>query len=362
MGIVLFFSSPPSQTYATTAGMENSVQHRLTIAASESGKRIDAVLAAQNIEGLSRSRIKALIEQGQLTINGAFCGDPAQKTRTDEEYVLTVPPPQHTDIVPVDIPLDIVFEDEHLLVINKPAGLTVHPAAGHANDTLVNALLAYCGDSLSGIGGELRPGIVHRLDKDTSGLMLVAKHDAAHQKLSAQLADRSLSRTYQALVWGCPQPRNGTVDAAIARSQQNRKKMAVAEQGGKPAVTHYTTQESYAASLRKGNLTESVCALVECKLETGRTHQIRVHMTHIGHPLVGDPVYGSRSASGRLSRFAISPEAEEILQGFDRQALHAAAIAFIHPATGEKHHYSCNLPPDMREVIGRCRADLTITK
>jgi 23S rRNA pseudouridine1911/1915/1917 synthase len=245
--------------------------------------------------------------------------------------VVTVAVPPSAPAIPAaqPIPLSIVFEDEYLLVIDKPAGLVVHPGAGHHDGTLVNALLAYCGDQLSGIGGVRRPGIVHRLDKDTSGLMVAAKTDAAHRGLSAQLADRSLSRTYRAIVWGTPTPVAGRIDAPIGRSPNNRRKMAVVRHGGREAVTLYST------IARVGGK----ASLIECKLMTGRTHQIRVHMASSGHPLVGDPLYGRARGDGSA------------LARFPRQALHATAIAFLHPIDGREMSFVSEPPDDFRNLI-----------
>jgi 23S rRNA pseudouridine1911/1915/1917 synthase len=240
-----------------------------------------------------------------------------------------VPPAAPALPVPQTIPLDIVYEDEFLLVIDKPAGLVVHPGAGNEDGTLVNALLAHCGEQLSGIGGVRRPGIVHRLDKDTSGLMVAAKTDAAHRGLSAQLSDRSLSRTYRAIVWGKPVPPAGRIDAPIGRSPNNRRKMAVLRNGGRDAVTLYSTVTQVGAK----------ASLIECKLMTGRTHQIRVHMAHLGHPLVGDPLYGRARGDGSA------------LARFPRQALHATAIAFVHPIDGREMSFTSTPPADFRALL-----------
>lgn len=338
------------------------MQHRFTIAEAEAGKRLDSVLAGREIAGLSRSRIKALMEQGALTTQAAETAitDASAKAKAGEEYILSVPAARPAEIAAKTIPFGVVYEDEHLLVIDKPAGLTVHPAAGNRDHTLVNALLAYCGETLSGIGGELRPGIVHRLDKDTSGLMVVAKHDAAHQALSMQLADRSLSRVYLAVVWGCPQPAQGKVDAAIGRSPRNRKKMAVVNKGGKAAVTGYNVERcfNHHPSLKKPSA--PVVSLVTCRLETGRTHQIRVHLAHLGHGLVGDSQYAGRAAP-RLARYTeeqVPPEARAALLAFPRQALHAREIGFIHPVSGEALRFFRDPPPDMSELIRICGAGL----
>ncbi|MDQ3471346.1 MAG: RluA family pseudouridine synthase [Pseudomonadota bacterium] len=296
------------------------------------GWRLDRALAAA-IPTMSRERLKALIQSGALTPeSGAALRDPATKVRGDEALRLKVPVPAPAHNVPQAIPLTIVFEDEHLLVLDKPAGLVVHPAAGNADGTLVNALLHHCGSSLSGIGGVARPGIVHRIDKDTSGLLVVAKTDVAHEGLARQFAAHSIDRRYLAIVTGIPRASQGTIDAPLARSAANRKKIAIVPANkGKRAVTHWKRLEM----LRDA-------ALVECALETGRTHQVRVHMASIGHPLLGDPVYGG---SGKAHRDLLKS------LGFARQALHAAELGFTHPVT--KHHlsFSSGMPPDMQELF-----------
>lgn len=278
---------------------------------------------------LSRSRLQQLIRDGHVAHGGKPVVDPSHKTRPGEIYTITVPPLAPAVPEAQALPLEIVYEDGDLLVLNKPPGMVVHPAAGNRDKTLVNALLAYCGASLSGIGGVARPGIVHRLDKDTSGLMVVAKHDAAHQALSCQFADRSLSRVYLALVWGVPVPVAGKVMGAIGRHPRMRQKMAVVTRGGKPALTHYKVLKSYG--------TET--SLVECRLATGRTHQIRVHMAHIRHPVVGDPLYGRKRGGKGL------------LDLFPRQALHATEIKFRHPRTGEPLIFKVSMPKDMRDLV-----------
>lgn len=331
-----------------------------TITPQEQGGRLDAALASRGVEGLSRSRIKALIQEGNLTRLGEAIRDPSHKVKTDEVYALTLPAPVKTEIVAASIPFGILYEDEHLLVIDKPAGLTVHPAAGNYDRTLVNALMAHCGDTLSGIGGELRPGIVHRLDKDTSGLMVVAKHDAAHQALAAQLADRSLSRVYKALVWGRLNPASGSVETAIGRSPAHRKKMTVLKAGGKPALTYYETALCFYTHPTARQAASPVVSLVTCKLATGRTHQIRVHMTYLGHALVGDATYGGRAAPrlGRYSEEQLPAEACDALLHFPRQALHAAEIGFIHPIDKKPMRFTCNFPADFNELIIKCKTRL----
>jgi 23S rRNA pseudouridine1911/1915/1917 synthase len=297
------------------------------------GWRLDRALAAA-VPTLSRERLKALIASGAVTgPAGEPVRDPAVKALPGGHYTVTVPEPKPAHNLAQDIALDIVFEDEHLLVVDKPAGMVVHPAAGNVDGTLVNALLHHCAGRLSGIGGVARPGIVHRIDKDTSGLLVVAKTDRAHEGLAAQFAKHSVHRAYLAIVGGLPKPTKGTVDAPLARSAANRKKIAIVEGGrGKRAVTHYRTLEP----LRDA-------ALVECRLETGRTHQVRVHMASIGHPLVGDPVYGRTRASHR-----------DILKrlGFHRQALHAAELGLVHPVSKENLSFKSPLPSDIQELFG----------
>jgi 23S rRNA pseudouridine1911/1915/1917 synthase len=292
------------------------------------GWRLDRALAAA-VPTMSRERLKALIRNGALD---PAVRDPATKVKGTEAFKLVVPEPEPAHNEPQDIPLTIVFEDEHLLVIDKAAGLVVHPAAGNRDRTLVNALLHHCGASLSGIGGVARPGIVHRIDKDTSGLLVVAKTDVAHEGLAKQFAKHSIDRRYLAIVSGVPRTAAGTVDAPLARSSANRKKIAVVKDGrGKRAVTHWKRLEM----LRDA-------ALVECRLETGRTHQVRVHMASIGHPLLGDSVYGG---VGKTHRKPL----QEL--GFHRQALHAAGLGFIHPVTKNRLSFESGMPADMQELF-----------
>ena len=297
-----------------------------------SAGRLDRVLAEAT--GLSRERVKALIAEGCVEIGGRVATSPSAKLAGGETFVVHIPPPADPQAYPQDIPVVVVFEDEHLIVVDKPAGMVVHPAAGNPDGTLVNALLHHCGGSLSGIGGVARPGIVHRIDKDTSGLLVVAKSDAAHEGLARQFADHSLERVYLAVTAGLPRPASGTVDARLGRSDADRKKMAVLPKDssrGKRAVTHYKVLEPL-----------DHAALVECRLETGRTHQVRVHLASIGHPLLGDPVYG-RSPS------ALKPLLKQL--DFRRQALHAAVLGFVHPVTGHALSFSSEMPSDMAELI-----------
>ncbi len=303
------------------------------------GERLDRALAAA-VPGLSRSRIQALIAAGHVTAVTAGCpaGDVACRVRAGECFRIAVPAPVDDRPVAQAAALDVIYEDEHLIVVDKPAGLVVHPAPGNPDRTLVNALLAHCAGSLSGIGGVRRPGIVHRLDKDTSGLMVVAKTDPAHQGLVAQFSARTVDRQYVAVVWGVPVPAEGRIEGAIGRSPHNRQKMAVLARGGRPATTLYRVER------RLG----PVHALVSCRLLTGRTHQIRVHMTQTGHPLVGDPVYGR---ADRRRRALASPEALAAVEAFGRQALHARTLGFVHPVTGERLDFARPEPADMQALI-----------
>jgi 23S rRNA pseudouridine1911/1915/1917 synthase len=298
---------------------------------AHAGWRLDRALAAA-VPTLSRERLKALIRSGAVEAQGSAVRDPATKVRGDEALRVAVPEPTQAHNEPQDIPLDIVFEDEHLLVVDKPAGLVVHPAAGNLDGTLVNALLHHCAGKLSGIGGVARPGIVHRIDKDTSGLLVVAKTDVAHEGLAKQFAAHSIDRRYLAITSGVPKASQGTIDAPLARSPTNRKKIAiVAADRGKRAVTHWKRLEVL-----------DDAALVECRLETGRTHQVRVHMASIGHPLLGDPVYGR---SGKRHSKLLSD------LGFHRQALHAAELGFVHPVTKHRLSFSSPMPPDIQELM-----------
>ncbi len=315
----------------------------VTITTEEAGQRLDRVLAAR-IPALSRSRLKALILGGQVAIAARTIRDPAAHVNSGETVTVTMPPPEEAKPAGEDIPLNIVYEDDALIVIDKPPGLVVHPAAGHAKGTLVNALIAHCGDSLSGIGGVKRPGIVHRLDKDTSGLMVVAKTDAAHRALSKQFAEKMegpLERGYLAFVWGAPAKPKGVIDAPLDRHPHARDKRAV-RASGRAAVTHWQVLERFA-----GNDGKPIAALVACTLETGRTHQIRVHLAHIGHPILGDETYatGFRTKAARLS-----PDARSALDALGRQALHAYRLGFEHPGTGEFLEFQSELPADLRRL------------
>lgn len=309
----------------------------------ENPGRLDKVLA-DLVGDLSRSRLKNLILEKQVLLNGKICDDPSLKVSKDDEIILTVPEAVEAFPEAENIPLDIVFEDKDLLVINKPVGMVVHPGAGNYSGTLVNALLYHCGDELSGIGGVKRPGIVHRLDKDTSGLMMVAKSDRAHTGLAAQLQDRSLSRIYTALVWKEITPIKGSIDVPIGRHQTNRLKMSVRSHAkGREAITHYLRHE----------VINKVISLVTCQLETGRTHQIRVHMQHAGHPLLGDQLYGLPPQEQRslMNRGGYDEETREAVVAFPRQALHAGEIMFIHPVSGEEMSFEADLPEGIENLL-----------
>ena len=319
----------------------NGRKLEVIVAGDEGSVRLDRVLAQRTPE-LSRSRLKALILAGSVTVKDAAIRDPAYHVTPGDTIIIDVPEAVAAEPQGEDIALDIVFEDDDIIVINKPKGLVVHPAAGHPTGTLVNALIAHCGSSLSGIGGVKRPGIVHRLDKDTTGLMVVAKNDQAHQSLTAQFADHGrtgpMERGYMAFAWGVPNRPHGTVDAPIDRHPHAREKMAV-RQGGREAITHFELRQSFVG--RDG---KPVASLLACQLETGRTHQIRVHLAHIGHPLLGDSVYGAhfKTKAGQLS-----VEGKESLTTLGRQALHAYLLSLEHPRTGELLRWERALPEDL---------------
>jgi 23S rRNA pseudouridine1911/1915/1917 synthase len=321
------------------------------VAADAAGLRLDQWLAATFAPDLSRSRLQALIAAGEVSVDGAPVREAKLKLRPGMRVAVNVPPPEPAEPAPEDIPLHILFEDDELIVLDKPAGLVVHPGAGNWTGTLVNALVHHCGDSLSGIGGVRRPGIVHRLDKETSGVIVVAKTDRAHQSLSAQFADHGraghLERAYWALVWGVPDRRTGTIETFVGRSRRDRTKQSVVgenQDDARHAVTQYIVLERYGAQ-PDGT---ALASLVECRLETGRTHQIRVHMAHIGHPLVGDDDYGGafKTKANRL------PEPlRESVKTFGRQALHARLLAFEHPRSEAVMRFEAPLPPDMAALV-----------
>jgi 23S rRNA pseudouridine1911/1915/1917 synthase len=315
---------------------------RHTVTETEAGERLDRCLATAFPE-LSRSRIKALIEQGNLRQAdaagkfGQTIDDASHRVKPGEDFELTIPAPEAAVPQGQDIALNIVYEDRDLIVIDKPAGMVVHPAPGNPDNTLVNALIAHCGESLSGIGGVKRPGIVHRIDKDTSGLVVAAKNDAAHHALSEAFAEHNIEREYRCLVWGLPSPKAGTIEGNIGRHGIDRKKMVIVKSGGKPAITHYRTLTVYGLGASE----------LACNLETGRTHQIRVHLSAIGHPLIGDSVYGKVTPARRSK---LPPAVADFARHFPRQALHAAVLGFAHPRTGKELRWESKLPADLVEL------------
>lgn len=318
------------------------IRHILELAPAHKGLRLDRTLAAElATAGLSRARIQQLIRDGCCRLGDRPLTDPAFRLPAAGRITLDEPPPAPARPEPEAISLEIVHEDEDLIVIDKPAGLVVHPAAGNPDGTLVNALLHHCGDSLSGIGGIARPGIVHRIDKDTSGLMVAAKNDAAHHALARLFTAHRIERVYHAFVHGLPSPREGRIEGAIGRSPRDRKKMAVVESGGKPAATRYRVERSFATARGR-----AFAAHVTCRLETGRTHQVRVHMAHRGHPLIGDPLYAGRR---RLPMGTDGPQGR-FIDRFPRQALHAAVLGFVHPTSGREMRFESPLPEDLRRL------------
>ncbi len=318
-------------------------KENVNISEVEAGQRVDKILK-DSFQNLSRARLQDLIKSGDITCNGKKT-KPSYKVKLGELLEINIPEPIADIPEPQDIPLDIVYEDDDLLVINKAVGMVVHPAAGNWDKTLVNALLFHCGDNLSGIGGVKRPGIVHRLDKDTSGLMIVAKNDKAHQSLSKQLEVRSLTRIYHAIVWGLPNPTSGVIEGNIIRSKTNRKKMTMIDKGGKTAITNYKLIRNLNTKL----------SLIECKLETGRTHQIRVHMAAKQNWLVGDKLYGRttsvKSLRKNINTTCLNQEVMDRILVFPRQALHATEIAFVHPSTDEIMNFKSELADDMQELL-----------
>ncbi len=325
---------------------ENEASSHFTVTDEQKGERLDRYLSSLLPE-LSRSRVKALIKEGQVTQDGDKIIEPNTRVKPGESYQIVIPEPEPATPKAQNIPLDVVYEDEALIVINKPAGMVVHPAAGNWTGTLVNALIYHCGDSLSGIGGVKRPGIVHRLDKETSGLMVIAKTDQAHKHLSKQFAahgrDGRMTRAYQALVWGKMDRIKGSIDAPLGRKESNRLKRAVVPNGGQEAITHYEVEQQY-----RDEDGVVIVSQIRCILETGRTHQIRVHMTHIGHPLLGDQTYGTGFAA---SRNRLSERAQKCLDALNRQALHAYHLGFEHPVTGEPMRFDSKPPKKIARLI-----------
>ncbi len=312
------------------------------VAAEQKGTRLDRFLSiflekSAPDNRFSRNQVQKLIKNGFVTCEETELSDCSFKVKEGDVYQIQIPEPEAADPLPENIPLDVVFEDDDLLVVNKPAGMTVHPAPGAYHGTLVNALLYHCRDNLSGVGGVRRPGIVHRIDKETSGLLVVAKNDLAHQGLAEQFFEHSIERTYFAVVYNIPNPLSGTIVGNIGRSRFDRKKMALLKSGGKNAVTHYKTVETF------GNF----ASFVQCRLETGRTHQIRVHLSSIGCGLIGDKVY----KQSHTSTLRIPPEIKNFLNGFPRQALHAATLGFIHPRSGKQMKFETDFPEDFKELI-----------
>lgn len=324
---------------------------RVAVAPDDAGDRVDAWLA-RLWPDISRSRVQGLIGAGKLSVDGAPVTHSKDKPRPGARYALTLPPPEPAAPLPEVIPLNIVFEDEHLVVVDKASGMAMHPAPGSMRGTMVNALLAHCGDSLSGIGGVARPGIVHRIDKDTTGLVVVAKHDAAHQGLAKLFAKHNLERVYYAVTRGAPKERSARIENVLVRSGEDRRKYVVARnpdsEAGKRAVTDYWTVESFGQQAG-ASAGRAAAALLECRLHTGRTHQIRAHLTHLGAPLIGDPLYGKQRAFK-----AEGPHADEVaavVEAFPRQALHAAVLGFKHPVSGEELRFESALPADMDALL-----------
>jgi 23S rRNA pseudouridine1911/1915/1917 synthase len=331
--------------------MRDDATETVTIGAGEAGLRLDRVLAA-HLAQLSRSRLKALIVAGHATIAGRTIRDPAATVKSGDVVKLTLPPPEPAVPQGEEIPLNIVYEDDAIIVIDKPKNLVVHPAAGHASGTLVNALIAHCADSLSGIGGVKRPGIVHRLDKNTTGLMVVAKTDKAHRALAKQFAEKGegpLRRGYLAFVWGAPAKPKGTINAPLGRHPQARDKQAV-RAGGRSAVTHWQVLERFTPPGAK----TPVASLLACTLETGRTHQIRVHLAHLGYPILGDATYGT---GFRTKASLLAPRARDALSALERQALHAYLLAIEHPETGKALEFQSELPGDLRRLRDALRTE-----
>ncbi len=334
---------------------ETSGDTRSVVAPAEAGERVDAWLA-KLWPDLSRSRVQGLIGAGKLTVDGALVTHSKDKPRAGGRYELTLPPPEPAAPLPEHLPLNVVFEDEHLVVVDKASGMAMHPAPGSMRGTMVNALLAHCGESLSGIGGVARPGIVHRIDKDTTGLVVVAKHDAAHTGLARLFFKHDLERVYYAVTRGAPNERSARIENKLVRSGEDRRKYVVARnpetEAGKNAVTDYWTVESYGQQ-SGASIGRAAAALLECRLHTGRTHQIRAHLTHLGCPLIGDPLYGKQRAFKAEGPHA--DEAAAVVAAFPRQALHAAVLGFKHPISGEILRFESQMPNDMAELLAALR-------
>jgi 23S rRNA pseudouridine1911/1915/1917 synthase len=317
--------------------MTDSRKHEVTAAPDDSAARLDRLLA-RHLPELSRSRVKALVEAGNVSAGGVTISDPSYRVKPGQTFAIIVPEARPARPQGQAIALNVVYEDGDLIVVNKPAGMVVHPSPGNPDMTLVNALIAHCGDSLSGVGGELRPGIVHRIDKDTSGLIVAAKNDFTHRTLSAAFAAHEIERAYQAVVWGTPSPPAGEIGGNIGRHPTNRKKMAIVARGGKAALTRYRVMRPLGPA----------ASLVECRLATGRTHQSRVHMAAIGHPLVGDPTYGRMTAARSA---VLGRRNHEVVEGFRRQGLHAYLLGFRHPRSRQSMRWEADLPNDMKALV-----------
>ena len=317
---------------------------KLFVDDQNSNKRLDIFISSK-ITDISRTRIKNLILDGSVKVNNIIYCEPSKKTSLKDNITIEIPPPKKTLIKPYDYDLEILFEDSDIIIINKPAGLVVHPGAGNTENTLVNALINYCKGSLSTIGGELRPGIVHRLDKDTSGLLVVAKNDNAHINLSKQFSNHTINRKYEALVWRTLRPQKGTIKSYITRSNRNRQLMEVSYTKGKSAVTNYKTLEIFQ------NNKIPTLSLIECKLDTGRTHQIRVHITYKGNPIVGDKLYQKKNKTFKK----IDMELNSMIKNIDRQFLHAKSLGFVHPLNNKKVHFEVPLPKDLLKLVKKLR-------
>jgi 23S rRNA pseudouridine1911/1915/1917 synthase len=337
----------PDTGLSTQMVAQLASQLAVPIAQEQAGQRLDRALAAL-LPDLSRSRLQALIGEGRVTTGGTTIKDPNHRVKLGEVYDIAIPEPVSPRPRGQDIPLTIVHEDKDLVVIDKPAGLVVHPAAGNPDGTLVNALIAHCGEELIGIGGEARPGIVHRLDKDTSGLLVAAKNERAMASLAKQFANHTIERAYHALVWGSPRAKSGLIEGQIGRSPFDRKRMAVLRGGGKLARTRYKVIETF------GSKDRPVASLIECRLETGRTHQIRVHLTHLGHPLIGDPQYG-RARPPPRAKTPVEEKAFTLAIGFQRQALHAFLLGFQHPSRHKTMRFESPWPADFALLVEALR-------